>query len=553
MPSENHALTSPVPGLNLSPALAAALLYGSVGTAHRLRLATLAMEALAQGQQGASRPLAMDFLLSAFESDPADSAMAKQVLHFGMQLKALTPEQQVLLRAAAHGDDKENGESRGTGGSRPLHQWRDGLAAWRDGHMIEALKHFRLSGSVFTTPLEYMGHCLAALGQRDEALNLWRHVLQRRPWHTQLYLTVHDYMEGHDQPLANLSGKTAVLFYSWNKAHDLNAALASLADADGTLPASLPLVVCLDNGSTDATHDVLRRWQERWGQRFMSVRLPVNIGAAAARNWLASLPEVRALPYAVYIDDDALLPSPPADWLGHLGRAVHTYPHAAVWGCRIVDAHAPHNLQCGPLHMQPLFCLGADAGGPLPGQPEPDTTPHPDVAFSPLLAEGQPFRLTEYACFGSNERQNDALNSGPDNAAYTFLRPCASVTGCCHLFRTAELTAQGFSLNFSPSQYDDAQRDLLMLQQGRMACYTGFCTVQHSKRTGAGTGAEAGAGAKKAHTLSSAAYGNALGNRFKLHGLFDADSAAACVRHEYAELERDFRQRVARVNAGWGT
>lgn len=535
MTLQNTLSSCPFPGLHSSPRVAELLLYSSMGKAHRLRMATLELEALAQGANTASIPLALDLLLGAFDCDPADPSTAAQALRVGLKL-GLAPELIPELEAAA------------TGGTTPLlTHWQDGLAAWRDGHTAQAVQHFSHCGNTFTAPMEGLGHCLAALGQEDAAITLWRKVLRRRPWHTQLYLTLHDYMQGYHKPLppssplpvpssSSQQGQAAALFYSWNKADDLNAALASLADGGGSLPPGVALVACLNNGSTDATAEVMHRWQERWGQRFLSVHLPVNVGAAAARNWLASLPEVRALPYAIYIDDDALLPT---HWLGHLGRAMQVYPDAGVWGCRIADAHDPQHLQCGPLHLQPLFCLDADAGGPLPGEPDAqgkDT--HPDVAFSPLLAEGQPFRLSYHLC------------AGLDHGAYNFLRPCASVAGCCHLFRTQDLVQQGFCLNFSPSQHDDAHRDLLMLQQGRMACYTGFCTVRHSKRTGAGTGTSVGK--EQRQSLSGAAYGNAVGNRYKLHGAFDVADIVAGVRHEYAELDRDFHQRAVWLEQSGG-
>lgn len=496
--------------------LADMLLYASGGKHHRLRMATLALEGVSQGRQEYSPALALDLLLAAFECDPSDSGMARQSLRVGCALGGLVPELAHLLESAATGSTDPTSK-----GHPALIHWREGLKAWRDGHLAAAAQAFDAAGDVLPVLLEYKGYCLAALGREDEALALWSAVLRRRPWHTQLLLTAHDYAEKRHQPRP-LPGPAAALFYSWNKARDLDAALASLADSHGGLPEGLALVACLDNGSTDATPEVLRRWKERWGERFLPVTLPVNVGAAAARNWLASLPEVRALPYAAYVDDDALLPP---HWLGHLGSAVHHYPDAAVWGCRVVHAHDPWDMQCGPLHLQPLF--NGDPQSPLPGEPEPAADTAPEVAFSSLLAEGQPFRLTDQFC------------SGPDCGAHAYMRPCASVTGCCHLFRTEELAAQGFSLNFSPSQYDDAQRDLCMLQQGRMACYTGFCTVRHAKRTGQGT--------KTASGLSAAAYGNGLGNRYKLHGCFDAAAIATCVQHEYAILQQDLQTRRTRL------
>ena len=48
----------------------------------------------------------------------------------------------------------------------------------------------------------------------------------------------------------------------------------------------------------------------------------------------------------------------------------------------------------------------------------------------------------------------------PDWGAYGLTRPCATVTGCCHLFPTDVLAATGgFDLRFSPTQYDDLDHD----------------------------------------------------------------------------------------------
>ena len=483
----------------LSPSLAALLLYGG-GKSHMLRTALLALDEMAQGRLALFPSLPLDLLLCAYEGDPENSTLAGQILHMAPKLGGLSSRQRALLTAVSQGQCPPS-----------LLQWQKGLAAWQEGQWSEALPHLQKAGQDWLTPLEKAGQCLWALGEREGALHLWRSVLQRRPWHTRLLLTLHDHWRGLDEP-ASPPGPTAVLFYSWNKADHLHAALQSLQNS----LQDVALVVCLDNGSTDSTPQVLRHWQEQWGQRFLPVTLPVNVGAAAARNWLAALPEVRRLPFAAYVDDDALLPPL---WLRHLGRAVQEYPQASVWGCRVADAHKPWQTQAGPLHLHPQYQALPNENF-LPLQADMAEALSAEVAFSPLLAEAQPFVL-------GGQRAED-----PDCHDLAFLRPCASVTGCCHLFRTEALAAEGFALPFSPSQYDDAERDLRMLFKGQTACYTGFCTVGHAKNTGKSS-------------LSAAAYGNGLGNRYKLHGLFDQAAIHSMVLREHDALWEDWERKLA--------
>jgi hypothetical protein len=119
----------------------------------------------------------------------------------------------------------------------------------------------------------------------------------------------------------------------------------------------------------------------------------------------------------------------------------------------------------------------------------------PELDFQSLTPN--PFRLL------------DAHLQGPDWGLFDFIGPCASVTGCCHLFTRAALAAPfaqggGFSLALGPSQYDDFERDLRMLSAGRHAVYQGHLRVRHRKRSGlAAQGAEAAAS-------------NANGNRYKM-------------------------------------
>uniref|UniRef100_B8DQ06 Glycosyl transferase family 2 n=1 Tax=Nitratidesulfovibrio vulgaris (strain DSM 19637 / Miyazaki F) TaxID=883 RepID=B8DQ06_NITV9 len=382
-------------------------------------------------------------------------------------------------------------------------------------------------------PVEHAAHCLVRLGDVPAALPLWNAVLAARPWHVNLALRAHDVWRGVDTPEAAPAGSTAVLLYSWNKAQELDTALAHLAPG---LP-DVARIALLDNGSTDCTGDVVRAWADRFGaDRCTAVHLPVNVGAAAARNWLMRLPEVATCDFAAYLDDDAAVPP---DWLRRLAGAVRRQPDAAAWGGRTLDWHAPYMIQSADLHLTahfrapegtpPHLAAFADDTPPPPdsatGEPQRDTL-SPEVAFSPARAHALPFSVS------------DLHAQVTDMGRFDYLRPCISVTGCCHMFRTTELLeGGGFSLSLSPSQYDDLEHDLRRARAGRLACYTGFLPVRHMKRSG------------KAVRMGAAQFGNGLGNRYKLSGMFDAAEVLTMRRREFEALERDLLRKLAALGA----
>jgi GT2 family glycosyltransferase len=122
-----------------------------------------------------------------------------------------------------------------------------------------------------------------------------------------------------------------------------------------------------------------------------------------------------------------------------------------VWGAKVVNATVRVGIQ------------GADF------------TLQPDAAEQPTLS-------------GPGERppRSLALSSlhhfDPDFGQFRYLRPCASVMGCCHLFRTETLERLGgFDLRFSPSQFDDVDHDLRLLAKGMPAVFQGHCTVGHRR------------------------------------------------------------------------
>ena len=326
---------------------------------------------------------------------------------------------------------------------------------------------------------------------RDQGVSLLLEALRATPWNVSLALVLADLIQGLDRETVPLAGTTAVLLYTFNKADELDQTLGSLAgsELDG---ASL---FVLDNGSTDHTPEVLGRWEARFAEmlgpdRFRRVALPVNIGAPAARNWLMSLPEVGGFDFSCYLDDDVDLPP---DWLGRLGAAVARYPEAGVWGCKVSDHAAPALIQSADSHL-------------AIHKPGPGT---------------DPFGLT-----GLHARSLD-------QGLFDFMRPCTSVTGCCHLFRTQVLLESGeFSIHCSPSQYDDMEHDLRLALAGRFAVYQGHLRVLHKKRSGAAS-----------RTLPSD-QGSALANKHKMLALHLCDDMAGAVRAKQAMLDRDLTAKM---------
>jgi len=361
-------------------------------------------------------------------------------------------------------------------GLAPVAANLDAQAAFFSGETTSCREALGLLGPAFGPGFASgrAGLALLAAGDEATALPLLRHSLARAPWQASLAFVAADAASGTRRALAPPPGPVVVMLYTWNKAADLDATLASLFASE----LCGAQVLALDNGSTDGTAQVLDAWTKKSGGRLCALTLPVNIGAPAARNWLAATPQALAAQSLVYLDDDVTLPP---DWLLRLGAAQKAWPEAGVVGCKVADHQSPHLLQNVAGHL----VVPADA-------PED----RPDMDFRSLTPN--PFRLL------------DAHLQGPDWGLFDFVGPCASVTGCCHLFTRAALaapSAQGgqFSLALGPSQYDDFERDLRMLAGGRNAVYQGHLRVRHRKRSGL---------AAQSSAVASGASANA--NRYKM-------------------------------------
>ncbi len=336
--------------------------------------------------------------------------------------------------------------------AKPLQQGFIGDTNFAMGNYEKAAKHYMIALRAFPSLVwrERLGDALYECGSKDAALDQWDMVLAQRPWHTSLLLKRFDVKHGRDLPGELPEGQGAILFYTWNKADCLNTALASVAASD----IGDARIIVFDNGSTDTTPDVINAWQDKLGARMHTFRAPCNIGAPAARNWLLAMPETKDCDWVAYLDDDAEVPT---DWLRRLGAAMKAYPNHPVYGCRVVNHDNQLITQSADFHLIEGGVLGSMQGG------ENGAEPGHIQRFSISNIQGEGFDFNNFS----------------------FVRPCASVTGCCHLFRREALDAVGgFDLRFSPSQFDDLEHDIRLALQGKWPIYQGHLRVKHMRQSG---------------------------------------------------------------------
>lgn len=322
---------------------------------------------------------------------------------------------------------------------------------------------------------------------RDALAGLWKAI----PWHVNLTLKLHDLFNGPTLAEESTAGSVAVLLYSWNKA-DL---LADTLDSLHRSALGAAKIFALDNGSTDNTPEVLRAARDRFGaDRFHVETLPVNVGAPAARNWLLSLNEVRSRRWAAFLDDDVILPE---EWLLHLLGVAATRPETGAVGCRITAARPPFGLQSADYN---LF-------GNTPPPTEPGKLPNRVLVF-------------------------DNTGGAPDIGMFSYTRPCLSVSGCCHLINMRAIEkAGGFDLRYTPSQFDDLDRDLRSALAGMPALYAGTLAVQHVQHS------------SLAKAQSVRQIGHVMGNKFKLDTKYSDEDLAVLAQDNAESLWDDLEAR----------
>lgn len=300
---------------------------------------------------------------------------------------------------------------------------------------------------------ERRGQALHNAGRTDEALTLWDALLRDRPWHVGLRLRRDTLARGLDRPGPFPSGAGVILLYTWNGGDKIRQTLKALAASELPENAGRARILVLDNGSSDGeTSRILAAWADKLAGTLRLISLPVNVGAPAARNWLLSEPETRDAEWAAFLDDDLLVPP---DWLRCFGTAMAAAPDHGVYGCQVLRHDRQALIQAADMHLLP-----------------------PGFSSGPGWLPRAPVHL-QASYHGENT---------PDFGQFAYSRPCAHVSGCCHLFRRDRLDAAGgFDLRFAPTQVDDFEHDVRMVLRGDLPYYHGPLRVRHMHATGLST------------------------------------------------------------------
>ena len=306
----------------------------------------------------------------------------------------------------------------------------------------------------------------AASGSTEQALHCYRESLKLDPHQ----LPVRHRLAELETPFVpdneriNID-RVCICVYTWNKAEDLERTLASLAQTD----IGSACIRILLNGCTDNSLQIVKEAQTLFPDNdFKWIEIPVNIGAPAARNWLASLSDVRESDFVAYIDDDVELPR---DWLAHFLTVMYQYPDTSVVGCKVVYGNNTNMLQ----YLHRTFSLAQNG----------------------LIKLSNPNQIAE-----------------SDRGQYNFIRTTDHVMGCCHLLRMDHFP-QGinFDIRYSPSQIDDIAHDIKTRVNNGVIRYCGLVTCVHHQNTGGGF----------KRRMTDAQVGQVMGNDMKLYHQFEGE------------------------------
>jgi len=167
-------------------------------------------------------------------------------------------------------------------------------------------------------------------------------------------------------------------------------------------------------------------------------------------------------------------------------------------GCSIRDHEHPHALQSADYHL--LHRLPGEAGQ------EP----------------------------GDRLRVFNNCTGTLDSGLFAYERPCLSVSGCCHLLDVSLLDSVGvFDVRFTPTQFDDLDRDIRSFLAGRPCLYAGHLSIDHVQRSSL---RQASSPAQVAHIL---------GNKIKLEAKYDDRQIDDMVKKNLEMVWRDLLTKQA--------
>ncbi|EPR33029.1 glycosyl transferase family 2 [Alkalidesulfovibrio alkalitolerans DSM 16529] len=288
----------------------------------------------------------------------------------------------------------------------------------------------------------------ARTGDTDRAAELYRTSLDLDPLQDPVRRRLAEIENPFRPDPATLDAKTEIFLYSWNKCDLLRGTLASLAASRiGGAGVAVLLNGCSD-GSRNMVDQINR---EMFGGRIEIVELPINIGAPAARNWLLATERGRTADHVAFLDDDVEVPE---NWLESLLTALRDTPGAGVVGAKVLMPGLPRRAQ-------------------------------------------YLYRNVAHASQGLLRLSLDSPHDNRDDGLYDFVRPTASVMGCCHAFTRAALDAvPEFDIRFTPSQMDDIAHDLDLRLKGFEVVYCGLVACVHHQMSGYGRGAKSSLGSQ---------------------------------------------------------
>lgn len=238
---------------------------------------------------------------------------------------------------------------------------------------------------------------------------------------------------------------------TWNTLPLLRRCLESLATTD--YPAEKIKVYVADNGSTDGTLAYLEELKKSYRFEINLVSLAVNTGAAVGVNFAVAHGKGDLV---ARLDDDIVLP---ANWLKVLVEDLFNRPFAGCVGPKIVNDNPTNTIQCGPYRHFPVL-YGHD----------------------------------------------DEADLGQAN----YLSRSTHVRGCCNLYRRDVFARCGMlDLRYSPSQFDDPDHHIALLNAGYEIIYDGRVSVVHKLNSGLGR--------------TSAALANQRNNMGKMFGKWGND------------------------------
>lgn len=375
-------------------------------------------------------------------------------------------------------------------GTEPLRQRLLAQHAFLYGSANEAYTRMeQADGDIWGLWKNYIkAELLIRSGETQKGAEILAALWKTMPWHINWALKLHTLLNpAPEEHISDASDEVSILLYSWNNAELIRQTIANLSRTN----IGKARIFVLNNGSDDETGKIMDQSAELFDDGKYSVtHLQVNVGAPAARNWLLSLPEVRKSKWAVFLDDDVMLPE---NWLVQLLATAKAYPDAGAIGCRITSASDPLTLQSADYHL-----------------------------FQPGDGTSQINGLSEYIMIHDNCR------SAFDYGQFSYCRPALHLSGCCHMLSMAAVNSCGaFDVRFNPTQFDDLERDMRAYLSGKQHIYAGQLAIRHIQHSSL---------AKAASTKSMA---QVFGNKIKLEGLFNQEELSKMSQRDTTELWQD--------------